>query len=253
MLCVRDWAAGRLTNASRKPSFALSILFNTRLTGTRRARRKAEIDELKRLRDVGGWDRKTYLNAAFWPYTLRLGVMNMRIIFIAFMLLCALPARAAEAGFDIKGVPLGATEADLIGRFPGIQCRDSPGITAERMCSVLKDSYGGAEASLLFALIGGKVSNMSARFKSKDFAEVIGAMRERLGPPTSEKAETVTNRAGAKFENITFTWERGGEVATARRYAGALDRASVVFLSEASVEEFKRRAREQQRERAKDL
>ena len=177
----------------------------------------------------------------------------MRAVLVALLLLGALPARGAEGGFDLKGVPLGATEADLVARFPGIQCRERTAATAERICSVPKESYGSAEAGLLFAVIGGKVSNMSARFNSKDFAEVVAAMRERFGPPTSEETETVTNRAGAQFENKTFTWKRGGEIATARRYAGTLDRASVTFLSEASIEEFKRRAREQQRERAKDL
>jgi hypothetical protein len=177
----------------------------------------------------------------------------MRAAIVALLLLCALPARGAEGSFDLKGVPLGATEADLVARFPGIQCRESAAATAERICSVLKDSYGGAEASLLFALIGGKVSNMSARFSSKDFAEVAAAMRERFGPPTSEVTDTVTNRAGAQFENETFTWKRGGEIATARRYSGTLDRASVTFISEASIEEFKRRSRGQQRKRAEDL
>ena len=154
------------------------------------------------------------------------------IALLMLLLLCAVaafPVGAADGtGFDIKGVPLGATEADVVARFPSIQCRDDPTAFSERTCTVLKETYGGAESSLHFSLIGGKVFNMRARFDSKDFAGVVGALKERFGPTTSDTSEPVTNRAGAKFENRTLTWNRGDALAIARRYAGSID-GSVMF------------------------
>ncbi len=176
-------------------------------------------------------------------------------VFLCFILLFTwgIGASAQEGRIDLKSVTLGASEAQVTARFPGITCRDRSVATAERMCTVLKETYGGAEASLSFALIGGKVSNMGARLNSRDFANVVAAMRERFGSPSSEENETVTNPMGARFDNQVLTWRRGGEVVVARHYSGSLDRASVTFVSEAAIEDFKRRSRDKSRERAKDM
>jgi hypothetical protein len=177
----------------------------------------------------------------------------MRVFLIGFLLLCTSAICAADTGFDIKGVPLGATQADLVFRFTRLECREAHSVTTERTCAVPKDSYGGADALLLFYLNGGKVSNMGMRFSPKDFAGVIGAMKERFGAPASEETEIVTNRVGAKFENTIVTWKRGGEVAVARRYAGALDRASITIVSTTFFEELKRRTPDKPRERARNI
>ncbi len=177
----------------------------------------------------------------------------MRAVLLTAALFVSVTALAADGGFDLKGVALGASEAEVTGRFPTVTCRDRNAATVERMCVVLKDTYGGAEASLFFALIDGKVSNMSARFNPRDFANVAAAMKERFGSPFSEETETLSNRMGAQFQNQVLTWKRSGELVMAKRYSGSLNRASVTFLSEASIEDFKRRSGQEKRERAKDL
>jgi len=177
----------------------------------------------------------------------------MRPVIVIAVLFTSTACLAAEGGFDLKGITLGASEADVTERFPSVKCRDRVPATVERMCAVAKETYGEVGANLFFALNGGKVQTMSARFSSRDFASVIETMKERFGPPSSEETETVSNRMGAQFRNEIFTWKRGAEGVRAARYSGSLDRASIMFFSEASIEESARRSRPEKPERAPSL
>lgn len=211
-------------------------------------------DELRRAKKVVGNLQLIRLPTPFRPlFAFPLDVANMRATLPSIILFMSAACFAADSGFDLKGIALGASEADVTARFPTVTCRDRGTATAERLCTVLKDSYSGAEAGLFFSLIGGKVSNMSARFNSRDFANVVAAMKERFGPPSSEEIETVSNRMGVQFQNQMLTWIRSGEIVVARRFAGSLDRASVTFISKAFIQEFERRHGNERRERAKDL
>jgi len=177
----------------------------------------------------------------------------MRLVILLTVVFASAACLAAEGGFDLKGVTLGASEADVTGRFPSLKCRDRSVAEVERMCAVAKDTYGGAEANLFFRLFDGKVSSMSVRYHSRDFASVLEAMKERFGLPSSEKTETLSDRKGAQYQNEVFTWKRGGEIALAEHYSGSLDRASIMFFSEASIEESTRRSRPEKREPASGL
>jgi hypothetical protein len=120
------------------------------------------------------------------------------------------------------------------------------------MCAI-EETYAGAKAWLFFFLHSDRATTLSVSFSPSDFDMIVGAMKERFGAATNEETTTLTNRMGARFENHIVTWKRGDQKVEAKRYAGSVDRASVLFSSKAALEEFKERSIEEKKKRAGDL
>lgn len=160
---------------------------------------------------------------------------------------------AAAQGIDFKGVQIGASEAEVLYRLPTASCKPSGSAIAERVCSTFTDSFGGARATFLFFIDGGKTSGMMVSVDEKEFDNIVRALVAKYGAATDTQAPIVENRMGAKFTNDTFTWMRGEDVLTARRFATTLSRSSFSVTNRKSIEQFKERKKEETDNRAKDL
>ena len=149
--------------------------------------------------------------------------------FLLSLILSPLAALAGET-IEFKGVPFGASEAELLQLHPSAKCNaPKERLLVDRYCFILV-SYGGAEANVAFSLIEDKVVGATAAFASREFDDVLRALTDQYGTPKIDR-QTVRNRLGAEFENVTARWDLPDQelVIRAQRYSGSLDTARVMF------------------------
>jgi hypothetical protein len=92
------------------------------------------------------------------------------------LLLLAAPSALA---FDLKGVALGAPEAEVRKAFPAARCKplEWKRDAAERRCDDARSALAGAEVRVTFYLKGDAVQAFSVRFDSKDLERVAAQLR----------------------------------------------------------------------------
>lgn len=146
-------------------------------------------------------------------------------------LLIASATACAQAPLEFKGVPLGATEGQLLEKYPIFHCRDTEKIG--RVCSVTTKYYnaqckmhakiepacsksgeellemGGTRPATYQVIIrNGVVAQVVIWFPSLDFSGIAAAFSEKYGKPTADKESIVKNRMGAEFDNRIVDWTR---------------------------------------------
>ncbi|MBU1206459.1 MAG: hypothetical protein KKH04_05960 [Proteobacteria bacterium] len=171
-----------------------------------------------------------------------------------FALLCVSTSVLAQSEpFEFKGITLGSDIAAIEGnsRF---SCRDSNSPGADQTCSLREgETIAGAPVSaLLLTFYGRKLHGIYIWFDAKHFPQVAGALKEKYGEGDL-KTKEVQNRMGATFENRIYTWRKPGATLHVERFAGKLDRSSVIFRTDFAIEEFGRRRGSSAKEKAKDL
>jgi len=116
-------------------------------------------------------------------------------------------------GYDINGVDLGGTEAQVQKAFPSARCKplEWKSNAADRRCDDARISLGGAEARITVFLKGGAVQAMDLRFNAKDLERVKEALRARWGAPQAEATDTFS--AGDRKDRSVYKmrWEKGAE------------------------------------------
>jgi hypothetical protein len=90
---------------------------------------------------------------------------------------------AVKPAADIKGLKLGATQAEVQKRFPRAECKQDVAAIA---CSISNVSFGGSESGeMLVAIADGKVRMIRIAFLDNDkFDYMINGMVAKFGPPT---------------------------------------------------------------------
>lgn len=184
-----------------------------------------------------------------------------------FMLLIAIlvPASAhADGGFEFKGVPLGAPEAELLRLHPRFECHG----TGIRYCTMSMAScpamgavecmktmsYGGVMfKSVTASLTDGRVSSVQVITSARTFEQLRDSLLAGYGLPAQEDATTMKTKAGVEVANIRYTWTRGDELIFASRYMGDIDSSSVMITSKAALAANKKRREEAAKAGAKDL
>ena len=87
-----------------------------------------------------------------------------------------------------------------------------------------------------------RLSRISLDFPSDSFDTIAKAMIEKYGKASRQERQTVGNRFGARFENLTLTWNvRGGGEIVVKRFDDDLDQGSVWMESAEAKREFRRR------------
>ena len=112
--------------------------------------------------------------------------MSLRIALLAFAL-----AGRAQAAFDVNGVPLGASEAQVKEHFPQARCRplEWPTRAADRRCDDSRITLNGIDGSVTFYLRRDAVEGYDVRFDKSSLEAVKKLIADRLGPPLERKTE----------------------------------------------------------------
>lgn len=197
---------------------------------------------------------------------------------LLFGLALSSPSFSQNDAFDLKGLPLGASVADLKAKFPEYYCSSNAGNTiSDTSCSLSPETkclleqspypdnktcrdavmnamtYAGVQSNISLFFYNDKLGMVQITFGAKSFTEVTASMREKYGEPTSQKAEQLINRMGVAFENQTLEWKATGTTIQAEKFAGRIDKSSVKIIQDAYFIEFKKRRGAKTQQGAKDI
>ena len=123
-------------------------------------------------------------------------------------------ASAAGAAYDVHGIMLGASEAQVKKQFPSAHCKklEWESRAADRRCDDSRIGFGGAEARVTFYLRKDKVEAFDVRFDTRDLERVVAFAKERYGKPATEQKETLGDKKPRQVYKAL--WEGKGERAT---------------------------------------
>jgi hypothetical protein len=198
---------------------------------------------------------------------------------LPFTFVFAVSALAQSDGFDFKGVPLGSSVEAVQSKYPEFYCEKTPRnplgdaachLEEEQKCFLEQGPYpdnrscrdavkkartyaGVAAAHIDLRFYEDKLSMASVTFAPDRFSDVVAAVREKYGEPHSTNTESVSNRAGATFENHIYEWKKAGTTIRAEKYSSRLDRAAIKIFSDSFFTEFEKRKGTKAKEGAKDL
>jgi len=120
-------------------------------------------------------------------------------------------ASAANAAFDVNGIALGASEADVKKAFPSAHCKklEWESRAADRRCDDSRIRVGGVEARVTFYLRRDKVEAYDVRFDSQSLSQFATSLQKNWGKPASEQRDTL----GDKTPRLVYKalWEGKGE------------------------------------------
>lgn len=115
--------------------------------------------------------------------------------------------------YDINGVALGGSEAQVQKAFPSARCKplEWRSDAADRRCDDARISLGGAEARITVFLKGGAIQAMDLRFNGKDLERVKDTLRARWGAPQAEATEIFAVKGGKDRRVYKMRWEKGAD------------------------------------------
>jgi len=136
----------------------------------------------------------------------------MRALVIASLLLAPLRVLA----FDVGGVALGASEAEIRSSFPSAYCKplEWKSRAAERRCDDAQISFAGSPARVTFFLREDAVQGFNVRFAAKERPRVAAALKSRWGPPAAETRDVIPRKGSSEDEVYKMTWDKAGARAT---------------------------------------
>lgn len=172
----------------------------------------------------------------------------MKGLIFALALFVAGPAMAE---YEIRGVGIGATEAEVLAAHPEARCRKVTEAIADSLCSY-RGRYGGVSALLLFRFLGDQVSGVSAVFDSSEFEGVRQAMEARYGKGDASHS-IASNAMGATFDNHAYEWRSGDQTLKVEQRSPNLTTSTASLNSEAARLEVGRRVQEKRLRDASEL
>ncbi len=115
----------------------------------------------------------------------------MKVWFLAVALAAAPIAAAPPVAFDIDGLTLGASEADVKRHYPYANCRalEWTSKAADRRCDDSRIKFGGIDASVTFYLKRDAVQGFDVRFDRRQLEPVKKFLRQRYGEPAAARGE----------------------------------------------------------------
>lgn len=168
-------------------------------------------------------------------------------------LLIASTAAFAQAPLEFKGVPLGATEEQLLAKYPAFRCDTDKGV---RACSFFSEyssttcsrpgkvdpacttsaqellDMGGIQPKSYLAIIrNGAVAQVNIWFRTIDFSGIAAAFTEKYGKPTADNQSVVKNRMGAEFDNRLVKWDRNDGVLKVEQRGPDIETARIMMTA----------------------
>ena len=141
----------------------------------------------------------------------------------------------AHAAFDINGVLLGSSEAEVKKKFPSANCKklEWESRAADRRCDDSRVSFGGVEARVTFYLRRDKVEAFDVRFDARELDRVVAVAKERYGKPATEQRDTLGDKKPRQVYKAL--WE--GKAERAALVAQLDQRRGSLLVSRGSFEE----------------
>lgn len=184
--------------------------------------------------------------------------MKKCILFFILIYCWAGIAVADEAQWDLKGVKLGMTEAEVRGLFHGtthdVDCFSPSELPDLRLCSVSNLTFAdGPIESFRLVLNEEKVMDITINFKESRFVMVAGAIKTKYGTPASAKNKSVQNRMGVIFDNHVIVWSKGDMLLTASQRGQDVDTSKVELSSKSAINDRMKKRKLQEKSAASDL
>ena len=156
----------------------------------------------------------------------------MRGLLAAALLLLS---SAAHAAFDVKGIVLGASEAEVRKSFPSAHCKklEWESRAADRRCDDSRINFGGVEARVTFYLRRDKLEAFDVRFDSQALQQVSAFLKKQYGKPDTEQQDTLGDKKPRKVYKAL--WEGKGE--RAALVSRSDDRRGSLLVSRGNFEE----------------
>jgi hypothetical protein len=133
----------------------------------------------------------------------------------AILILCLLFPLPASAGYDMKGVELGATESDVKRTLPSAHCKalEWKSKAADRRCDDSRVLFGGVEVRVTLYLRKDAVEAFDVRFDTKELERFVGFLKTRYGAPASENRDTHQSKGKTPRQVYKARWEKDGQSA----------------------------------------
>lgn len=155
--------------------------------------------------------------------------MNRIVVLCALILAASATAQAPP--IDFKGVPFGATAAQILKTLPksnfGSWCRAK---LHDGTCALYGVTFANQYAEGIdIAFKSGGLYSVTVRVDASTFDRVLQAITEKYGKPGHLETPELQNAVGAKFQGVRATWEDGtGATINAYKHLGRID--SNLFL-----------------------
>jgi hypothetical protein len=171
-------------------------------------------------------------------------------------------ALAQEQRIEFQGVPFGATQAEVLARFPFLDCRAAPNTRfadvichgTARVMNAQDFTYGGVPVTdLSLNFYNDTLASVFVTIDPQYFSTLSRAMVEGYGQPGKVERPEVQTGKGVTVRNEVLTWQRGDVRVVANKHFARRDDGGVVLRTDGAIEEFNRRNRESTRKGAKDL
>jgi hypothetical protein len=172
-------------------------------------------------------------------------------------------AKANAAPIALKSLAPGMSVEEIRAIHPQISCDAPP--KGKGLCHYFtKYAIGGASQALAtlgganvdtwqIILQDGKCAAVHVILPTEEFHLVKASMVERFGKPAAHELSIVTNRMGAKFDQATYRWTRGGSTVVIKQRGAKVDEMLVSLTSAASIREFAAGHEAEIRKGAKDF
>lgn len=184
--------------------------------------------------------------------------MTLRSITVAAVALASIRVGAGQpAPLELKGIMPGMSYSAFDARFPKIcQAPDPQWETYQCDFAYTSELQSIAEqdvAGWTVNFIGSQIGSIGGVFKSGSFLSIRDSLIAKFGRPSSVKTSAVSNAHGAKFEQITVEWRRGGSLLMIQRYASTIDDGVFLLASDRYIKRSAQIDAEKTRRRSKDL
>lgn len=137
------------------------------------------------------------------------------------LLLVASPALA----YDVNGVPLGASEKEVLKHFPDAHCRplEWPTNAADRRCDDSRIKVANLEGSVTFYLRQDSVEGFDLRFEKAVLPAMSKHFLDRYGKPVIAGKEDIVYEWSAGGEHARLTSEKGRRRASLLVWRGTFE------------------------------
>lgn len=181
---------------------------------------------------------------------------------LAALLLAALPCLVLAEPITLKGLAPGMTKAQIEAAHPGITLRcfkPAANAMTHELCGSHGDNYGplatfaGVKAKSYVAhLRDDVVHTVTVSISPADFDAAVAAVSERYGKPTRAES-TVSNRMGAKFDQVRVHWVVEDSALAGSKRAGDLETSSFHLTTKAAAMESEKRRQDAAKKGAQDM
>ena len=207
----------------------------------------------------------------------------MKLLNLLFLGLAAAAASAAEEPLAFKGVAIGASEEEVVKKYPRLSCGGEPD---RRMC--VQASSENQQGKLLASCIrrgqsptacrqevnealevetvaSVPIKHMRFRFHddklgliylvtpAAEFNKVAGAFLDRYGKPAKDEAWAFRPKGGKSFQNREFRWLFPAGTIRVTRWSAQANDSSVMYLSHEGARAFAEQSSEDRKKAASDL